>query len=268
MEDTFNRLLDAARRCGDKAAAAEAGAAKRAAELAAAAAERAAQVAEVAATSAVVAAATALRARARERAQARAVKDEMIDLTADAALESAKVAGSAKVAAATKEAAVSRGARLAAEERAKKANATAKEAIAVAQSAAETEAQEHGLSLSLGRTLRELIEGERAAAAGEVKGNHGIAAIGGTDSHAGVAGLGDEGMRILRWHVANIEYSTGVREKSRVVLVQEGGGVVCTSFCCGCDRCCVIFFVWDCLQNTRAVPTLFLGCVVVAGKPS
>lgn len=77
--------------------------------------------------------------------------------------------------------------------------------------------QQHGLGLSLGRTLGKLIEDEQSSSAqgrdGEEKANGGgHGGGGGSGGDGGLAGLGEEGMRILRWHVANIEYSTGVSE--------------------------------------------------------
>lgn len=72
----------------------------------------------------------------------------------------------------------------------------------------------HGLGLSLGLTLRKFLDDELSAAKGRngVKGNRGRG--GGAGSCAGGGGfadLGEKGMRILRWHMANIELSAGVR---------------------------------------------------------
>ena len=89
----------------------------------------------------------------------------------------------------------------------------AKAAAVAAKVAADFEGQEHGLGLSLGRTLRRLIESERVAAAAAKSAANGDGGDGGR-ALEGLAGLGEEGMRILRWHVANIEYSTGVRRAS------------------------------------------------------
>lgn len=112
-------------------------------------------------------------------------------------------------------------------ERSKRASAVAKAAAEAAKAAAAFESQEHGLGLSLGRTLRRLIESERAAAAS----SGGDGAVNGGDDGGrglgGLAGLGEEGMRILRWHVANIEYSTGVRCYFRAVCCSSVQLMIC-----------------------------------------
>lgn len=91
------------------------------------------------------------------------------------------------------------------------------------RSVAGTEAAgtKHGLGLSLGLTLRKFVEDELLAAKARdgdgVRGKRSHRGGGGggdAGSRAGVGGLadlGEKGMRILRWHMANIELSAGVR---------------------------------------------------------
>ncbi|CAN0550049.1 unnamed protein product, partial [Ectocarpus sp. 12 AP-2014] len=98
-------------------------------------------------------------------------------------------------------------------ERAREARAAAKKAAEEAAEAAVAERGPFGLWLSVGKTFREAMDVERAAAAGT------NAADGGADGTAQrpavkgapvpVRDLGREGERILQWHVSNVEYSTG-----------------------------------------------------------
>lgn len=115
------------------------------------------------------------------------------------------------------------------------AGEVAEQAARVAEAAgseAEKE-QDTGLGLSLGLTLRRLIEEERKSAgvpvlpvmngvAGSVAGGDGVGdgvkdssgkkktKMASANKKLSFAELGNEGMRVLQWHVANIEYSTGV----------------------------------------------------------
>lgn len=271
VESAFNRLLDAARRCGDKAAAAEQAATKRAVGLTKPMAKSRAAGGAItiarkshtpmsigdgagARTTVPVGDSPALMkdredmAKNQHRQHSASTAASMSPRTGLAngkgpvAIPSARSprlstlapAAAATVAAATPTAGPQ--ARGAAGKNPPRAvgNSPGEQTKKTASSAATIEAsdaEEHGLGLSLGRTLWALIEGERkvaaaAAAAAEASSTgtvtedimttadgerDGGGSTGGSGKRVdGLNALGEEGMKILRWHVANIEYSTGV----------------------------------------------------------